>query len=169
MSQVTRKKCSGFGGIPLDRVDEAAENSPMGSRRISIGLGLLFVVSGLAIASWLGNPRYPTRLSGRNVEGQLPDPDSFWCGAAVVGANLSGPYLISWELVLVGLAVALWGPEWGCGPCDPFSGVCVSVACTLPGSSFWLATFVGTGVALAFATFLVERRRRVRGLLSNSN
>ena len=137
-------------------------------KHVWIALGILLVFAGLAWASALGNPRYPQDdFNGVMRQTALLVP--IMSGAALVwwGANLTGPYLVSLDFALVGLAFALWGPEWGCGPCDLGSGACVAVACKLPGSSFWLA-LAGSGITLAFATVLFGRRRELTGSQPNS-
>jgi len=136
------------------------ENALVRWGRVRLVLGLLLVISGFAMASRFTNPGYPYGLRGVVRQGGLlliP----ILIGAALIwwGRRLSILYLLSLTLVLTGLAVALWGPEWGCVPDQP-GELCYLVAYSLPG--IWLTVVMGSGAALALVSFITERRSRPR-------
>ena len=130
------------------------ENALVRWGRVRLIVGLLLIIVGFSIASRLSNPRYPQN-GFRGVERQASLLIPILMGAVLVwwGRSLSVPYLSSLALVLGGLAVALWGPEWGPG-CQ-INEVCLAVAYTLP--SVWPATAVAGGVALGLATYMNGR------------
>jgi hypothetical protein len=80
-------------------------------------VGLLVVISGFAMASRFTRPGYPYGLYDVVRQGGLLFIPIL-IGAALIwwGRRLSILYLLGFTLVLYGLAVVLWRPEWGCYP-----------------------------------------------------
>ncbi|HEY3211471.1 MAG TPA: hypothetical protein VGL18_17085 [Actinomycetota bacterium] len=123
--------------------------------RFRLVLGVVFVISGFAMASRLSNPRYPQN-GFQGVERQASLLIPILIGAVLIwwGRGFSILYLFSLALVLGGLAVALWGPEWG-PACRPHEA-CLAVAYSLPG--IWVASVVATGALLGLVAFMDGRR-----------
>jgi hypothetical protein len=133
-------------------------------RAVRLLSGILLVGSGFTIASSLSNARYPEHgFEGVVRKASLLIP--ILIGAALIwlGRRRSILCLFSMALVLGGLAVALWGPEWepGCR----VNEVCIAIAYSLPG--IWPAAAVGIGVVLGLTCF-AERRRANRSQSSAS-
>jgi hypothetical protein len=114
----TPRSLPSSGPPPMYVLCGPGENALVRWGRVRLILGLLLIITGFFMASRITNPSDPY--------------------------GLGGVVLLSLTLVLTGLAVALWGPEWGCVPDQP-GELCLSVADSLPG--IWLAAVVGSGAA----------------------
>jgi hypothetical protein len=77
----------------------------------------VLVACGFVMALRFTKPGWPYGLSGVVDQGGLLFFFILF-GAALIwwGRGLSILYLLGLTLVLYGLAVVLWGPEWGCYP-----------------------------------------------------
>jgi hypothetical protein len=140
------------------------ENGFVKWRGVRLLLGILLVGSGFAMASSLSNARYPEHGFEDVVrKSSLLIPILIGATLIWLGRRWSILCLFSMALVLGGLAVALWGPEWG--PGCRVAEFCIAIAYGLPG--IWPATAVGIGVMLGLSCF-AERRRVSRSQSSTS-